>query len=462
MCLRATLLVTGLWAGLTMMPVAQAAPHPVHYRNAREVEPHPARSRHVKAQTAPSGDKAKPVPKAAAPKKNSPSASKAKAGAAAAQAKPAPKPHAKTRRKKLRPEDEADNDPLVIHRVAEHESKAKRSAVPARNIAGRRSAEPAVQEAAVTQKALTYDDFVRAAGGDAAAEDKATQPGGEIFAQGQSRPDDDERLPVKQSSQIVATVSAVPERSAPVAGPIQRGKAKAMPEDHASRAAVVEEAMMPMVMPTLRMRHGRVIAPPPLKGSWEVLVHQNIMADSEGLDRIQDDDALDRMRELHLLVPLADSRSLQVNEDLPDNRRYARPWAARFAADTARAFYSRFHQPLHLNSAVRTVEYQLQLQRVNGNAAAIDGDGASPHLTGQALDFGKRGMSRLQIAWMRAYLQPLMRAGKVDVEEEFQQSCFHISVYRGYTPLLMKEKAKTADVARVEPPLHTKAAPAER
>ena len=55
-------------------------------------------------------------------------------------------------------------------------------------------------------------------------------------------------------------------------------------------------------------------------------------------------------------------------------------------------FYSRFHQPLHLNSAVRTVEYQLRLQRVNGNAAAVDGDGASPHLTGQAIDLGKRGM----------------------------------------------------------------------
>jgi hypothetical protein len=33
---------------------------------------------------------------------------------------------------------------------------------------------------------------------------------------------------------------------------------------------------------------------------------------------------------------------------------------------------------------------------------------------------------------MRAYLLPLQTAGKIDVEEEFQQSCFHISVYRSY------------------------------
>jgi hypothetical protein len=35
---------------------------------------------------------------------------------------------------------------------------------------------------------------------------------------------------------------------------------------------------------------------------------------------------------------------------------------------------------------------------------------------------------------MRTYLRPLMQVGKVDVEEEFQQACFHISVYRSYAP----------------------------
>jgi hypothetical protein len=35
---------------------------------------------------------------------------------------------------------------------------------------------------------------------------------------------------------------------------------------------------------------------------------------------------------------------------------------------------------------------------------------------------------------MRAWLLPLQTAGKIDVEEEFYQSCFHITVYRGYAP----------------------------
>lgn len=179
-------------------------------------------------------------------------------------------------------------------------------------------------------------------------------------------------------------------------------------------------------------RTGRLIVPPPLRGSREVLVHQNQMADAAGLERIENDEDLDRLRFAHQLVEVAGTSALRVNPELPENRRLARPWTAKFASDIARAYYARFGQPLELNSAVRTISYQLRLQRVNGNAAAIEGETASPHLTGQAIDFGKRGMTMAQIAWMRMYLTPLMQSGMIDVEEEFQQACFHISVYRAY------------------------------
>ena len=50
------------------------------------------------------------------------------------------------------------------------------------------------------------------------------------------------------------------------------------------------------------------------------------------------------------------------------------------------------------------------------------------------LDIAKHGLSLTEIAWLRGYLLPLVQEGKVDVEEEFQQSCFHISVYKRYLP----------------------------
>jgi len=211
---------------------------------------------------------------------------------------------------------------------------------------------------------------------------------------------------------------------------------------------LAEEAAQPKVI-GLYTTNGRLIVPPPLRGSHEVLVHQNTMADEEGLDRIYDDADLDRLRAHHLLVDFPESASLHLNPELPENRRCARIWSVKFAADMGRAFYERFHQPLQISSAVRTVQYQRRLERVNGNAAAVDGEGASPHLTGQAIDFGKSGMSVAEIAWMRAYLMPLMQAGKVDVEEEFKQACFHISVYKSYLPTTKKVALKT-EVATLE------------
>ncbi len=190
----------------------------------------------------------------------------------------------------------------------------------------------------------------------------------------------------------------------------------------------------PVIMPALYSPQGRLIVPPALKGSHEILVRQNQMADQDGLDRVQDDADLDRMREGHLLVALPTAEGIRWDERLPSNRRYCRPWTAKFLTELARAHYARFHTAIQVNSAVRTVEFQQQLIHRNGNAAPAGGDGASPHLTGQAIDLAKHGLSLTEIAWLRGYLLPLVQEGKVDVEEEFQQACFHISVYRKYVP----------------------------
>ena len=186
--------------------------------------------------------------------------------------------------------------------------------------------------------------------------------------------------------------------------------------------------------PILYNGRGRLIMPAALKGSHEILVHQNTMADADGLARVQDDDDLDRLRRSGGVVALPASAALRVDDRLPENRRYCRPWTAQFLEALARAHHARFGTALQVNSAVRTVEFQQRLLRTNGNAAPAEGETASPHLTGQAVDLAKKGLSTTEIAWMRAYLLPLVQSGKIDVEEEFQQACFHISVYRRYAP----------------------------
>jgi hypothetical protein len=174
--------------------------------------------------------------------------------------------------------------------------------------------------------------------------------------------------------------------------------------------------------------------PPPLRGSHESLVHQNEMAEADGLERILDDADLEDRIAHGSLVPVPVTSSLRVNNDLPENRRYCRPWTAKFLSDLSQAHSERFAaSSLEVTSAVRTVEYQRRLRHINGNAAAADGDIASPHLTGGTIDIAKAGMTSREIGWIRSWLIPLEQQGKIDVEEEFRQSCFHISVYKSYT-----------------------------
>jgi hypothetical protein len=237
---------------------------------------------------------------------------------------------------------------------------------------------------------------------------------------------DDNSDPITTARSAV-TLAAKASKADPIAKPALASVEDA--DDDATRATTST------VKVNLYDGRGKLMMIPAMKGTHEILVHQNQMAVADGLDRIQDDDQLLEMRRYKLLVALPDNEALMVDERLPMNRRYARPWSVRFLNDLSRAHYARFGTPLIVTSAARTVEFQKRLVRINGNAAPPTGDIASPHLYGQAVDIAKHGMSVTEIAWMRAYLTPVETEGKIDVEEEFQQSCFHISIYRRYLGL---------------------------
>jgi len=181
--------------------------------------------------------------------------------------------------------------------------------------------------------------------------------------------------------------------------------------------------------------HGRRLAMlAPLVGSYESLARQNDKTEDDNLERIEDEDDLADRIARKVLVPVPASTALAVNGDLPENHRYCRPWTALFLAELAKVHAALFHKPIEVSSAVRTVEYQKRLIGTNGNAAAAEGDVVSPHVTGATVDIAKQGLTRQEMGWMRSWLLPLQKAGKIDVEEEFQQACFHITVYKTYVP----------------------------
>ncbi len=224
----------------------------------------------------------------------------------------------------------------------------------------------------------------------------------------------------------------------------------------------VDLAAGPLVKVNLYNNAGKLILLPAMKGSHAILVHQNQMAIADGLDRVEDDRQMLDMRRLRLLVALPDTDAMYPDDRLPLNRRFARPWTVRFLNDLSQAHFARFHTPLIVTSAVRTVAFQRRLVLTNGNAAPPTGEVASPHLYGQAVDIAKHGMSMTEIAWMRSYLTPVESAGKIDVEEEFQQACFHLSVYRRYLGLPAPRNTPTPEVAPSRVLQQVKATPAKR
>ncbi|HTA79550.1 MAG TPA: DUF5715 family protein [Terracidiphilus sp.] len=175
-----------------------------------------------------------------------------------------------------------------------------------------------------------------------------------------------------------------------------------------------------------------IVAMAPLRGSLESLIRQNEKTNADNLERIQDDADLNARIANGQLVRVPESGGLTVNGNLPEDRRYCRPWTAKFLADLSNAHQAQFHNALEVSSAVRTVEYQKRLMRTNGNAAPAEGDVASPHLTGATIDIAKKGLTRSELYWMRNRLDALQNEGKIDVEEEFRQACFHITVYKSY------------------------------
>jgi Family of unknown function (DUF5715) len=214
------------------------------------------------------------------------------------------------------------------------------------------------------------------------------------------------------------------------------GQASGHATRHGRRRGIVRgNARKQRVIPKTASLHGsRVAMPPPLVGSFESLARQNDKTEDDNLERIEDEDDLADRIARKVLVPVPASEALTVNGDLPENHRYCRPWTALFLNELAKVHSALFHKPVEVSSAVRTVDYQKQLIGTNGNAAAAEGDVVSPHVTGATVDIAKQGLTRQEMAWMRSWLLPLQKAGKIDVEEEFQQACFHITVYKAYFP----------------------------
>lgn len=176
----------------------------------------------------------------------------------------------------------------------------------------------------------------------------------------------------------------------------------------------------------------------------ESQLRQNEEINRLQLPRIKNDQELKELIQSGELVPLPIGKHLTVDNRLPINRRYCRPWTAKFLTDLSDAFYEEFHTPIMVDSAVRTVEFQKKLRRWNGNAAPPDGETASSHLAGLTVDLARKRMTKAQAEFVEQWLAPLYAMKLVEVEEEYRQFCFHIMVSGNYGKSISLELASEA------------------
>jgi len=183
-----------------------------------------------------------------------------------------------------------------------------------------------------------------------------------------------------------------------------------------------------------RRGHVRRIAwNPVLRGSDLSMTRQNEEIDRLQLPRITDNEQLLELERTQELVPIEESQGLRISPAIQQDKRYARPWVNQFLQDMSAGYFTEFHVPLQVNSAVRTMEQQHSLRRHNRNAAPETGDHASSHLAGITVDLAKRGITRAQHKWIEDYLKNLRDQGLVEAAEERRQACFHVMISDRYT-----------------------------
>jgi len=68
-----------------------------------------------------------------------------------------------------------------------------------------------------------------------------------------------------------------------------------------------------------------------MKGSRESLIRQNEKTEADGPNALKDDADLNQMRAVNSWSPCQVNASMRINEGLPVNRRYCRPWTAKFS-----------------------------------------------------------------------------------------------------------------------------------
>lgn len=107
------------------------------------------------------------------------------------------------------------------------------------------------------------------------------------------------------------------------------------------------------------------------------------------------------------------------------------PTAKPILLGLADAYYQQFKRPLRVTSLVRSIDYQIYLNKDNPNSYIVRGEGSlPPHTSGCAFDLARKFMSADEQNFVMNKLAELEKAQKLDALIEYgANACFHVFIY---------------------------------
>ncbi len=143
-----------------------------------------------------------------------------------------------------------------------------------------------------------------------------------------------------------------------------------------------------------------------------------------------DSDSQRKMKEL------ADNFSLNLNN--PNDRKQIRlrllrmisPKAKPVLEEIAQKYQAKFNRPLLVTSLIRSIDYSIDLNKVDADSFKVREDGGiPPHCSGLAFDFAVKNLTAEEQNFIANILAEMDRNGKVDaVRESGANAAFHVFV----------------------------------
>jgi hypothetical protein len=106
------------------------------------------------------------------------------------------------------------------------------------------------------------------------------------------------------------------------------------------------------------------------------------------------------------------------------------PKAKAVLDETAREYRAKFGRPLRVTSLIRSVDYQVELNRTDASSFIVRGEGSlPPHCSGLAFDFAYKHMTAEEQNFLSALLARMEREGRIEVVREGGvNAAFHVFV----------------------------------